>query len=578
MTARRPTVSSRRWTPFVALEAATLLSATGNGIALIALPWLVLELTGKASDAGAVAAVSALPRLATALLAGTVVDRVGRRRTSVAADTLSALSVAAIPVVGAFGDLTVTWLMVLGALGAFFDPAGVTARTTMIPAVAAHARIRLERANGIHESVNSTAYLVAPGVGGLLIAVVGAEATLWATAAAFVLAALLMAATPMPAGAPHVPRAERAGFWAETAEGLRFVRRSRALRTLAVVYLVVVALWLPVEGVVLPVLFQQQGAPTSLGLLLTAMSAGLVVGSLLYGLRGHRVPRRTAVVVALIGTALPIVGMALLPPLPWMIALGFVSGLLYGPMNPIVNVVMQERSPEAMRGRVLGVFTASAYAAGPLGLVLAGPLVDRLGVQGAFLTLSLALTAMAVGTLALRGLRDLDRRDPDLRDPAATSEQDGTRVGPDDGPVVGPGTSVGRPRRRAHPRALRLRGRRDGVRPARRAQPAVLDDGAGRSPSADRVGAPRADGRLRRRRVGPRHWRSRRRTDHDGTGSGQRPGRLRRGRDRTVPGAGGLERGPDGGSPSGDGLGRAARDAGPGCAVLTPGEGDVPRD
>ena len=97
MTARAP---GRRWGPFVALELATLLSATGNGIAMIALPWLVLELTGKASDAALVAAAGALPLLATALFAGTVVDRVGRRRTAVVSEALSAVSVAAIPVVG----------------------------------------------------------------------------------------------------------------------------------------------------------------------------------------------------------------------------------------------------------------------------------------------------------------------------------------------------------------------------------------------------------------------------------------------------------------------------------------------
>ncbi len=401
--------SGRRWGPFLALEVATLLSATGNGIAMIALPWLVLELTGKASDAGLVAAASALPLVATALIAGTVVDRVGRRRASVVSDGLSALSVAAIPVVGAFGDLTLTWLMVLGALGAVFDPAGATARETMLPAVARLAHLRTERANGIHEAVFGTAFLVAPGVGGLLIALVGAEATLWATAVAFVAAGAMMVFVRVPGGSSPAQPENRASFWAQTAEGLRFVWNAHALRALAVVYLVVVALWLPIEGVVLPVLFQSVGDPKALGLLLTAMSGGMIVGSLGYGLVGHRVHRRTTVLVALVGTALPLIGMALLPPLPWMIALGFLSGLLFGPVNPLVNVVMQERTAEEMRGRVLGVFTSSAYAAGPLGLLLVGPLVDRFGVQGTFLVLAVAMTVVSVAAIGLRGLRDLDR-------------------------------------------------------------------------------------------------------------------------------------------------------------------------
>ena len=401
--------TDRRWAPFVALEIATLLSATGNGIAMIALPWLVLELTGKASDAALVAAAGALPLLVTALFAGTVVDRVGRRRTAVVSEALSAVSVAAIPLVGMVGNLTLTWLMALAALGAFFDPAGATARLTMLPAVSTQAGLRPEKANGIHEALFNTAYLVGPGVGGLLIAFVGAEATLWATATAFLAAGVTMLFVKTTGASAPTNLETREGFWAETVEGLRFVWNARALRALALIYLVVVALWLPIEGVVLPELFQSAGRPQALGLLLTAMSAGMVVGTLLYGLVGHRVHRRTAILVALGGTALPLVVMATVPPLPWMLALGFMSGLLFGPVNPVINVVMQERSPERMRGRVLGVFTSSAYAAGPLGLLLAGPLVDHLGVKGAFMTLALALTVVGLATIALPDLRDIDR-------------------------------------------------------------------------------------------------------------------------------------------------------------------------
>ncbi len=406
--------NDRTWKPFIALEAATLLSGAGNGIAMIALPWIVLELTGRASDAGLVAAISALPVIATALFAGTVVDRVGRRRTSVFSDLMSALSVAAIPLVATFGELTLAWLMLLGVFGALFDPAGATARETMLPAAARMAGLRLERANGIHEAIFGVAFLVAPGVGGLLIALVGAEATLWATAVAFILASALMLLVKVPGGARPKRNDDRLSFWAETLEGLRFVRDDHGLRTLALIYLVVVGLWLPIEGVILPFVFQADGNATGLGLLLTAMSAGMVVGSLAYGWIGYRIPRRPAVLIALVGTGLPVIGMAFFPPLPWMLALGFASGLLFGPVNPIVNVVMQERSPEAMRGRILGVFTSAAYAAGPIGLLIVGPAVDTIGVHNTFLVLAVGVTAVGLGAIGLAGLRDLER-------PAASS-------------------------------------------------------------------------------------------------------------------------------------------------------------
>jgi MFS family permease len=131
------------------------------------------------------------------------------------------------------------------------------------------------------------------------------------------------------------------------------------------------------------------------------------VGALLYGWRGHRVPRRTAVLIALVGTSLPVLGMALQPPIGAMVVLAFASGLLYGPVNPIANVVMVERSPNRLRGRVVGVLTSLAYAAGPVGLLATGPLVDRLGVETTFVLLAVALLAVCVAAFKLDGLRHL---------------------------------------------------------------------------------------------------------------------------------------------------------------------------
>ena len=85
-------------------------------------------------------------------------------------DAASALSAAAIPLVDATGGLTVPVLVALAVLGALFDPAGLTARETLLPAAAEAAQWRLIRVNGVHEGVFGLAYLVGPGIGGVLIA------------------------------------------------------------------------------------------------------------------------------------------------------------------------------------------------------------------------------------------------------------------------------------------------------------------------------------------------------------------------------------------------------------------------
>lgn len=397
----------RNWRPLVALETATLVSAAGNGVALVALPWVVLDLTGSAADVGLVAAAAAVPLVLSAFVAGTIVDRFGRRRTAVVSDVLSGISIAAIPVAAAADVLSLWLLLVLAAVGAVFDPAGVTARETMLPAAADAAGVGRERVNGVHEAVFGVAFLVGPALGGLLIGTIGAEATLWATAIGFALSAAASAVVRLPrVKRPHMD--EPRSIWREGLDGLAFVWRDRTLRALTILFTILVGAWVPIEGVILPVYFQAQDAPERLGIVLMAMSVGGIVGALAYGAIGERVSRRTAVLVGLLGTALPVVGMAFLPRFWMLVVLGAATGLLYGPINPIANVVLQEVAPPHLLGRAIGVLTSLAYAAGPIGFLVVGPVIEVAGLRPTFLALALVLVGVALAAPFVRSLEGLD--------------------------------------------------------------------------------------------------------------------------------------------------------------------------
>ncbi|GAA4479587.1 MFS transporter [Rhodococcus olei] len=400
---------TRRLSPLLLVNLATLLSATGNGITVVALPWLVLQQTGRATDAAVVAGAATLPLLLSSLFSGTVVDRFGRRRTSLVSDCLSAVSVALIPVCAASVGLSVPVIAVLAALGAAFDPAGISARESMLPAATRAAGWRLDRVNSLYEANYNVAYLIGPGVGGVLIATVGAVNTLWVTAACFAGSIATIAFLRLDgAGVPD--RATRpTSMWSGTLEGLTFVWRDRLLRTLALVDMVIVALYMPVESVLFPVHFTDLGQPAQLGWVLMAMSVGGVVGALAYGSLAARVRRRTLMLIAVSVLGACMVGMAFLPPLWVTLTLAVAVGLVYGPVGPIANHAMQTHSPEHMRGRVVGVMTSTAYAAGPLGYLLAGPLIDAVGLQTTFFVLAVPVGVIAAVCFALPALRDLDR-------------------------------------------------------------------------------------------------------------------------------------------------------------------------
>lgn len=405
-----PTPSRVTLRPLLLLEAGTLLTGIGNGVALVVLPWLVLDLTGSAAAAGLVASAQIVPLLVASLFSGTIVDMVGRRRTALVADVLSGVSVAAIPVLAAFDRLDVVWLVVLTMLGAALDPAGATARESMLPGAATAAGWSWDRANAVHEAVFGVAFLLGPGLGGLLIGVVGADNALIATAVGFGLAVLLTLFLHV-AGAGRPPAEKRPErVWHATVEGFRFVWHTGLLRNSMLLMCLVVAAYLPFESVVLPVYFNELGEPETLGLVVTAMSAGGVVGSLAYPPVVRIVGRRNLFVGCVVLACGSLLGLATLPEARWALLLfAVLTGLLWGPVNPILNLAMQVLSPEHMRGRVIGVVTSAAYAAGPIGLAVSGPLIDAFGVERTSLGVATVVlaTSLVCFVLPLRGFDEL---------------------------------------------------------------------------------------------------------------------------------------------------------------------------
>jgi MFS family permease len=174
----------------------------------------------------------------------------------------------------------------------------------------------------------------------------------------------------------------------------------------------IAALYLPVEGVILPTLFVADATPERFGLVVMAMSAGGLAGALGFGTVGHRLHRRAAFITAVLGSCTALLAMATLPPFPVLVALAAVVGVLYGPVGPLVNTAMQIRTPERLRGRVVGVMTSVAYAAGPAGYLIAGPLVEAFGPRSAFLAMASTLLAVVLVVMPMRALRELDAPEP----------------------------------------------------------------------------------------------------------------------------------------------------------------------
>jgi MFS family permease len=285
----------------------------------------------------------------------------------------------------------------------------MTARETMLPEAAQRAGWTLDRANSFYEATFNLAYIVGPGIGGLLIATLGGIDTMWVTAGAFALSIAAIGALRLEGAGRPDPSAMSDGVWVGIVEGLRFVWTSPVLRTLAFVDLAATGLYMPMESVLFPKYFTDRDEPAQLGWVLMALSVGGLIGALGYAVMATYVKRRTVMLTAVLTLGAAMTVIAFLPPLPVILVLCAIVGFVYGPIAPIYNYVMQTRAPQHLRGRVVGVMGSLAYAAGPLGLILAGPLADASGLHATFLALSLPMLALGVVAVFLPALRELDR-------------------------------------------------------------------------------------------------------------------------------------------------------------------------
>ncbi|WP_329120060.1 MFS transporter [Streptomyces sp. NBC_01353] len=406
--------------PLATVLAANAISITGNALTLIGVPWFALDTTGSPGKAGLVAFCAAVPVVVSAIVGGPVIDRIGRRRISVASDLVCALALAAIPLLHRAGVLEFWMLCALMAVTGLFHAPGETARHVLIPDLARRAGTPLPRAASLYDAVSRGARMTGAALAGVLVALIGADTVLILDAATFGLSALLVlvglrgvpSAAPQPDPAPF----SLSGYRAELREGYAFVLRSRLLLGIVLMVMVTNGLSQGWSSVLLPVHAREHlGGSAALGLLVAVFGGSALLAAVLYGTVGHRFPRRAVFTAGFLLCGAPPYAVAALtdttlPLLVTMAAGGFGAGLL----NPILATVMYERVPDDLRSRVSGVTMAGVLLATPLGGLVAGQLVERTGLTTALLTLGGVYFLATLAPMAFPAWRGMDTSPKDV--------------------------------------------------------------------------------------------------------------------------------------------------------------------
>lgn len=381
------------------LAVANGISQVGNSMTALAIPWFVLVTTDSASRTGIAGAVVALSPVLAGIVSGPIVDRLGFRASSIISDALSGITVALIPILYLLDWLSFGQLLLLVFLGAFFDVPGHTARGALVPSLARRSGMPLERANSIMQiSYGTSDAVIAPLLAGVLIAAVGAANVLFIDAGTFAISILIVGflitvrpATQSASGGEE--EEDEAGSVERMLAGFRFVIRDRVLQTVLPVAILFNFVGRAYGGVLLPVYVRDEfDNPAYFGLIIGAMGIGMLLGVVLFGAYGNRFSRYNTFLAGFGLSAVAIWVFTLPVFLPTDLLGMFLFGLGMGPANPLLQTLLQIRTPERMLGRVLSAIFTLFTVAAPLGVLAAGFAVDIIGLHPSLIIAATLIT------------------------------------------------------------------------------------------------------------------------------------------------------------------------------------------
>jgi predicted MFS family arabinose efflux permease len=385
----------------IALLVAELVSTTGIQMTFVALPWFVLVTTGSVQKMSYVLAAEIAPMAIFGIPSGSVVARLGGRKTMLASDLLRAPLMVLIPVLHWTGSLTFPLLLVLVFVLGLFTAPYFAAQRTIIPELYGADEKVVSKVSAAFGGAQQITLIAGPALGGLLVAWLGAPAVLIVDAATYLVAFVLVLAL-VKAGKP-VPQDESSrGVFA----GVRYLARDRVLgpMTLTLILLDASASALFTSLPALAYLRFDQDVKI-VGWLFAAFGIGALLGSIVAMKALDRFPPLKLAGWAMVLVVVPL--WALVATLPWE-AVGVVL-LACGIFVPLVNApafgLITTRPPEALRPKVMTcVFTASALG-GPAGRLVVGPMFVNWGIPTTYAVLAggISLGALLFLLVALRG-------------------------------------------------------------------------------------------------------------------------------------------------------------------------------
>jgi len=401
------TLRALQYRNFQIFASGQLVSLIGTWMQNVAEAWLVYRLTGSSVLLGAVGFCSQIPVFLISPIGGIVADRYSRHRVVIATQTASMLLAFTLSILTLTHKVQIWHVFTLAALLGVVNAFDIPARQSFI--VDMVSRSDLMNAIALNSSMFNASRVVGPAIAGILVASIGEGWCFFSNAVSYiaVITGLLMMRVP-----PHLPAPRTGSPAANIAEGFRFVIQNPPVYVLMLLLGVVSLTGMP-YAVLMPIFADRilHGGATALGSLMGASGVGALCGALLLASRRDLKGLGTWVAVAAAGFGVGLVAFSF-SRFFWLsaailIPIGFSMMIEMGSSNTLI----QSMVPDALRGRVMSVYSMMFMGMAPIGSLLAGAAAGHIGAPWTVAIGGIVCT-IAAGLFAIRlpGIRVHARR------------------------------------------------------------------------------------------------------------------------------------------------------------------------
>jgi DHA3 family macrolide efflux protein-like MFS transporter len=395
----------------------------GSSVVGFALAWYMAKQTGSATILAIAMLAGLLPAVIMGPFIGPFIDRWNRKKILIYADLVTAMLTLVLVVLFWTNTIQIWHIYVVNACRSLSGSFQWPALSASIPMIVPDKH--LTRANGLMQTLNGIINLIGPPAGAFLMEALDIQWVLSVDiiTAAIAIGCLLPLAIPQP---PRTTLSAKPNIIGDMVQGFRYIASLRGLLFMFILFAFINFFSAPISAL-MPIFVTNHlnGEVLRLGWLQTAFGAGVIAGGLILGVWGGFKRRVfTSFIFLIIGSAATIVFSFITLETYWLgLAMLALFGITMAFVNGPLTAVLQSVIARDVQGRIFSLLGSISAGMMPLGLAVAGPVADAIGVRTVFLVAGIAPFVLGLVGFASRDLMNMENQKAKDIEPAAAPPQ-----------------------------------------------------------------------------------------------------------------------------------------------------------